>query len=318
MPVTPQPRKRRNTIIGTYQTMSFTSTSVANVAITESSEPILQSQRKRKKYDFTLLQRKTDAKYKKKSENNVKSACGEKCVNKCSSHFGQEDRIAINTSYWNFSWQEQHSFVRAHSATVVPKKRRTNELDNTKVEVCKIFLLTTLDYEKTNDRILHNDFTDGSIDKRGKHQKTPSIERDTLTQHVESFNPLNHHYRREHAPFRRYLPSDISIVQMHKHFCDTYPNKKVSYELHREHMKKMNISFTRLGNEECETCESYNLLKNETSHDVNKQIILGCSECVEWDKHHKKYKKARELYHEHKKNINNITQINILARILKR
>ncbi|KAF9796765.1 hypothetical protein SFRURICE_012616, partial [Spodoptera frugiperda] len=33
-------------------------------------------------------------------------------------------------------------------------------------------------------------FTDSSIDKRGKHQKTPAFDRNLLNQHIESFNPL--------------------------------------------------------------------------------------------------------------------------------
>lgn len=117
-------------------------------------------------------------------------------------------------------------------------------------------------YEKTNDRILHNYFTDLSTDKRGKHQKTPVFDRDLLTQHIESFHPQAHHYRREHAPLRQYLPSDLNIAQMHKHSCETNAEKTISYELYRQHVQKMNIGFTRLGNEECETCESYNFHKN--------------------------------------------------------
>ncbi|KAF9411384.1 hypothetical protein HW555_009785 [Spodoptera exigua] len=229
-------------------------------------------------------------KIKKKREHCVKPGCNEKCIKKCMTLLNQEDREAINKSYWDMSWQEQHAFVEAHTYVAVPKRKITSEpkrnprrnfvlkkQDGTRKDVCKIFFLTTLGYLKNNDRILHPTFTDSSIDKRGKHQKTPAFDRDLLNQHVESFNPLEPHYRREHAPLRRYLPSDVNITQMHKHFCETYPDRQVSYSLYRSHLKNMKISFTALGNEECELCESYNFHKKETSHDATVQILENCT-----------------------------------------
>ncbi|CAH0719234.1 unnamed protein product, partial [Brenthis ino] len=234
----------------------------------------------------------------------------------------QEDREAINKAYWDMSWQEQHAFVEAHTYVAVPKRKITSQpkrkpkgnfifkkQDGTKKEVCKIFFLTTLGYLKINDRILHRTFSDPATDKRGKHQKTPVFDRDLLHQHVESFNPLEPHYRREHALLRRYLPSDINITQMHKHFCETYPSKNISYCLYRSHVKKMNISFTALGNEECEICEAYNFHKKETSHDATIQILEECTVCVDWDKHHQRYTKARELYTAHKEEPQNNSQV---------
>ncbi|KAF9409849.1 hypothetical protein HW555_010898 [Spodoptera exigua] len=256
---------------------------------------ILQLPRKRMKHNTPLQQRRLDAKNKKKREHCVKPGCNEKCLKKCMTLLNQEDREAINKSYWDMSWQEQHAFVEAHTYVAVPKRKITSEpkrnprrifvlkkQDGTRKDVCKIFFLTTLGYLKNNDRILHPTFTDSSIDKRGKHQKTPAFDRDLLNQHVESFNPLEPHYRREHAPLTRYLPSDVNITQMHKHFCETYPDRQVSYSLYRSHLKNMKISFTALGNEECELCESYNFHKKETSHDATVQILENCTVCVDW------------------------------------
>lgn len=261
-------------------------------------------------------------KIKKKSEHCVKPGCNEKCLKKCMTLLNQEDREAINKAYWDMSWQEQHAFVDAHTYVAVPKRKITSEpkrkpkrnfvlkkQDGTQKDVCKIFFLTTLGYLKNNDRILHKTFTDSSIDKRGKHQKTPAFDRNLLNQHIESFNPLEPHYRREHAPLRRYLPSDINKTQMHKHFCETYPDRQVSYSLYRSHLKSMNISFTALGNEECELCEAYNFHKKETSHDATVQILEECTVCVDWSTHHQRYTKARDLYTTHKEKEQNNTQI---------
>ncbi|KAF9405474.1 hypothetical protein HW555_013807 [Spodoptera exigua] len=283
---------------------------------------ILQLPRKRMKHNTPLQQRRLDAKNKKKREHCVKPGCNEKCLKKCMTLLNQEDREAINKSYWDMSWQEQHAFVEAHTYVAVPKRKITSEpkrnprrnfvlkkQDGTRKDVCKIFFLTTLGYLKNNDRILHPTFTDSSIDKRGKHQKTPAFDRDLLNQHVESFNPLEPHYRREHAPLRRYLPSDVNITQMHKHFCETYPDRQVSYSLYRSHLKNMKISFTVLGNEECELCESYNFHKKETSHDATVQILENCTVCVDWSYHRQRYTKARDLYQKHKDETQNNTQI---------
>lgn len=57
----------------------------------------------------------------------------------------------------------------------------------------------------------------------------------------------------------------------------------------------MNISFTELGNEECEACEVYRLHKTETAHNAEIQIIEDCIVCEKWANHHVKYVKSRDL-----------------------
>lgn len=295
---------RRNTIdVGFFQILTVDDSS-------HNLEHEQSLQRKRKKYNTSALQRKMEAKNKKRLEHLVQPGCNEKCLKKCTILISQEDREEINNNYWKMNFVDQHLFVNTHTAVAVPKRKITTEPkrkprrifflkknDGTKVEVCKIFFLTTLGYVKTNDRILQDNRSDTTCDKRGKHQKTPAFDRDIIKQHVESFNPMEPHYRREHAPLRRYLPSDLNVVHMHKDFLQKYPDQKISYELYRNQIKSMNISFARLGNEECEVCEAYNLHKKGTSHDQTD----GCTVCVDWSKHHEKYLKARQLYENHKK-----------------
>ena len=61
---------------------------------------------------------------------------------------------------------------------------------------------------------------------------------------IDSFNPGISHYRREHAPNRRYLPSDISIKMMAGDFSQNLPNSQSSFNEYRgEISKKMNVSF---------------------------------------------------------------------------
>lgn len=105
--------------------------------------------------------------------------------------------------------------------------------------VCKCFFLTTLGYHRKNDWPIHafvkqNVFQSSTPiypkkDGRGRaacKRKIPTLDIDT---HIESFNPSVSHYRREHAPERRYLPSDLTIESMYKDYLATCPHNQCSY-----------------------------------------------------------------------------------------
>ncbi|KAL4148233.1 hypothetical protein QTP88_002514 [Uroleucon formosanum] len=111
--------------------------------------------------------------------------------------------------------------------------------------------------------------------------------------HIESFNPTISHYRREHAPNVRYLPSDVTISLMHQHFIEKFPESDrnyISYEYYRCKVKEKNISFAQLGHEECELCESFNF------HEHKSKILPECDVCTIYTTHINKTKKARDLY----------------------
>jgi hypothetical protein len=62
-----------------------------------------------------------------------------------------------------------------------------------------------------------------TFDKRSKHSAINKFKYETLViDHNESFNPTILHYRREHAPNIRYLPSDVTITFMHQHFKEKF------------------------------------------------------------------------------------------------
>ena len=92
--------------------------------------------------------------------------------------------------------------------------------------VCKVFYLTTLGYNEKkglcSHGILHSapvESTSPAADKRWKHEKKNKLDRDDISHHISKFNPAVHHYRREHAPNHLYLPSDITITDIHADFC---------------------------------------------------------------------------------------------------
>lgn len=49
-------------------------------------------------------------------------------------------------------------------------------------------------------------------DKRGKKEYKEKIDRNQLKEHIESYRPAIAHYRRKHAPNKRYLPSDLNAT----------------------------------------------------------------------------------------------------------
>ena len=86
-----------------------------------------------------------------------------------------------------------------------------------------------------------------SIDSR---KRTRS---DTVKTHFEIINPYVSHYHWEHAPNIRYSANEFTNVDMCKLFNNKNPIiQSVSYEYYRPLVSNMNISFTKLGNEECE------------------------------------------------------------------
>lgn len=209
-------------------------------------DPDTCSSKAHQKKTSLRLQQKNEAREIRKRKHWVKDGCSEKCTRKCNFKLDREARIRLNAAYWNMSWAEQRAYVRESYTVVVPKRklispkrnpRRIFLLENSdhiKVEVCKVFFLTTLGYRQTNDCILYG--ANDLIDKRGKHMKTPKKDRNIITQHIKSFNVLAPNSTSRNAR-QRSLPCDLSVSKMHKHYCNMHPDKPVSYELYRQHLQ---------------------------------------------------------------------------------
>ncbi|KAG5862079.1 hypothetical protein JTB14_024279 [Gonioctena quinquepunctata] len=240
----------------------------------------------------------------------------ENCENEAQHSEEEDQRQILNTNFWRLSTKERKAFI-LNTCSRLEVKRRTTEsvrkqntfkyklktANGQMVEVCKTFFLTTLGYKKTNDRVVHdtlkktpNNQLYPQADRRTQSAKK-KIDYDSVDAHIESFQPSISRYRREHAPNRRYLPSDISISVMFETFKSQYPDMKVSYEAYRLRVKAKNISFASLGHEECEQCEEFNL------HGHQKQDFQkNCIKCTSWKKHIDQARDSRELYQEYARN----------------
>lgn len=77
-------------------------------------------------------------------------------------------------------------------------------------------------------------------DGRGRSEppnKFSEEQRKAMVEHIESFNPMEHHYHKKHAPLRRYLPIDVIIAQIHREFVkDKFP---VSHESYRKIVRQI-------------------------------------------------------------------------------
>lgn len=173
-----------------------------------------------------------------------------------------------------------------------------------KIAVCRVFFLTTLGYNKTNEKVVRNAVKNGNAvvpsDGRGHSDKKFKIDHELIQRHIESFRPTISHYRREHAPNKRYLSSEVTIQFMFNDFLEKHPDHPIiSYELYRKVVKDMNISFAKLGHEECEICEQYGI-HNAKADELRHR---NCSVCVDFDKHKERYILARKNYDSDRKSM---------------
>lgn len=214
------------------------------------------------------------------------------CKYKCMENFPFHTREKIYEGFWKVDRHQQRVWL---STKVIekPAYRRIQEgrRKNTRffflpkhfennedhcIRVCQKMFLATLGFK--TDTILktvlaackdsdgNNKVVIPNADKRGKHQNHHKKNLDLIESHILSFKPRLSHYRRYHAPNRRYLPPDLSIKYMHEDFNLKHPNHKIVYETYRQVVNSMNIGFTEDAPEKCGICMEYEV--NPTPENV--------------------------------------------------
>lgn len=213
----------------------------------------------------------------------VKPGCGDDCKRKikCKDEVDEQTRNNQNHCYWSSDYSAQKMFIMESVHKSTPKRAITGKKsasykytlkkrDGTRVDVCKMFFLATLGFNPKNDIVITHMFKDTHPDDkpssckledtRGKSSH-PVHNKDEIKSHVESYKPTISHYRRAHAPLRRYLPPEITITQIHKDYVEK-TGSSISYGHFQKVFNSMNISMAVLGHEECEVCAKYNLHKS--------------------------------------------------------
>ena len=223
----------------------------------------------------------------------VKPGCSNKCKREkpCSDEFSEEDRVKINKLYWSLDFSGRKAFIIDRVIRKNPFFRRPSSTKSKQdctpieefkkkfsftfrffkdgssqfVQVCKSFFLETLGYNQKNDAIITKTFKqidsdeqNVCVDKRGKHcSRLAEVTIKEITDFIETYNPQVSHYSREKTPLRRYLPTEVNVKKLYSEFCESNPDKKLSYSKFFSAFKTMKISIKQLGNEECEKCEMY-------------------------------------------------------------
>lgn len=273
--------------------------------------------RKRRKYLQSLEDRRLNKKMKKRQLHSINASCREDgCIKKCYVKVSDKQRLLINEDFWKMCNKDQRQFILNNVCRTLTKRhtnapaasRRSSTMsysfknvEGYRTEVCKKFFLTTLGFKKTNDKLIRSVFNEieknaitPKTDGRGK-PNNKKFDRELIVKHIESFNPNIAHYRREHAPLRKYLPSDLTIKLMFEDFKEKHPDIRFSYYLYREVVSSLNISFSKLGHEECFVCEVFLKHSKESGHQKG-SLNLECEECRAWSIHHERYVSARAQY----------------------
>ncbi|XDV25699.1 hypothetical protein PO909_029572, partial [Leuciscus waleckii] len=238
--------------------------------------------------------------------------CGPQCRTKCIRKITEGQRMEIFGAYGKLTYPEKKHFIfrmisqqqTQRYTTGGPTQRKRsyqyhlNDNLGQRQEVCKTMFLSTLGYHPKNDRLIVTVFgsaTSSTLappqDRRGRHTPSNKVDMTPIFEHIESFHPSISHYRREHAPNRRYLPSDINIRSMFNDYRQRF--QKCSYETYRKAVKELNISFTKLGEEECEHCLQHEIhLNTEHQADGNSQ----CHSCLQWEEHKRRAEIGSQHY----------------------
>lgn len=240
---------------------------------------------------------------------------GSVCKHQCQVNFQLNRRLEINTDFWKMGKIHQDNFLAKHAQnnstkrkTAGPLSRRKNttryELKTSSghiVRVCQKFFMATLGFRNGNNKSIRraksSKMPANLVSISGKHGNHQRFDKNLIKNFVMLYKPCISHYRREHAPNRLYLPEQLTMRSIYKDFkmeMKKKGEKVCCYETFRYYVKhNMNISFTKLGHEECEDCASNVLhIKSEHNHISNE----NCPDCKIYKAHKERYQQARAEY----------------------
>jgi len=185
--------------------------------------------------------------------------CSASCRRKCTQKVSESRRSDIYTQYWQNPYDTRRTWMNSHIVRVQVQRRRPvpdggsksrqqsylykmPTFDGSDVFVCKTFFLHTLGYN--SDKVVtclmqacDPDQLSPQPSKRGRHKPPNCVDESVIVDHINSYNPQLSHYRREHAPRRRYLPPEITLKSMFADFMTKQP-KFCTYDKYRKVVKK--------------------------------------------------------------------------------
>lgn len=131
----------------------------------------------------------------------MKQSCNIKCITKCTSKISHDHRKFIFDTFWSLAdLSKQRSFISRQIIPKYPTAKDSNwrslkyyfDIESVHVEVCRTFLINTLDISKKIVRTVNTKMRNGLLDKdfRGKHNKCNMIDeaiKVSVKNHIELF-----------------------------------------------------------------------------------------------------------------------------------
>ena len=266
------------------------------------------------------------------------------CKRKCLAKIDDNRRKGIHSQFWSLSkpLRDEFLFQRVQEKPKARTRIRGNNSKRTRnmsrkytlkmesgedQQVCARFFASTLGYKSGNaiGRIFQNQSpskskispTSFSPDMRGRHQPKHKFSKsliDNVKNRINSYHPSVSHYRRAHAPLSKYLPPHLSVKKMYIDYTEKCNDQLLHYESYRKIVREMNISFTKLGEEECEACETYKhhdcankkdgeirdeKAEEQKEDEVHEQPGQECTTCKSQELHLQRASETRMVYRSH-------------------
>lgn len=253
-------------------------------------EPALEATNERGVPEETVMKNtraRTDLQKKVKSRNKHPFINSFRCQKKnCCSKFTTDERKFIYEQFWNMNKEEQKTWMYSKIKETGSKRkvegskrsftRRYYFVKNEEtIEVCQKYFLNTLGYNSTTvlQFLLKSCKDDHGIrlliprkDQRGRHKPPNKVPDTPIRNHITSFDPKPSHYRRSHAPNRKYLPPGLTIKYMFEDFKEKN-DTSIYYEKYRRVIDEMNIGFYDVEADKCGFCIEKDM--NQTEDNIN-------------------------------------------------
>uniref|UniRef100_UPI00358E51E8 uncharacterized protein isoform X1 n=1 Tax=Myxine glutinosa TaxID=7769 RepID=UPI00358E51E8 len=179
--------------------------------------------------------------------------CKDSCRKSCSSKINNDRRQIINDTFWGLSFRERRFWLDGHILINPIKSRKEAQdqytrshtliyqlpLSTSKVSVCKSMFLWTLGM-KTDGMVTEfvksklaspNNMLASLSDKRGRATPTNKKDRESIREHILSYQKHVGQYKLVHAPNRKYFERPLTITAMWEDYKEKYGD--ISYQVYR-------------------------------------------------------------------------------------
>ena len=237
------------------------------------------------------------------------------CRRLCSEKFVSETRVEINSAFWARNFSGRRAFfdkyitikhcLPAQKKNRIPQQKYKRKItlqyslpsdEDTSERVCKTMFLRTLGMRNDGRVTLYvrKKMTKGTesalVAGRGRQSSKESLHSRQIKNHILGFHPQVSHYRRKHAPLRRYLESSLSVWLMWKDYLVKHGH--VSYGKYWQIFRHMRITIGSPKSDMCDFCEEAKLHRADTGpHPLD-----TCETCAEDATHQANAALARKQY----------------------